>query len=136
MPRRRTFAPKPIQATWWDRHESVIIRPLREEDQEIVQDQLAEMVAGEGKNASMSLKLGTSRRLTMLQAIQSWTLTDEFGNPLPLTEQSIRDLAPEDADFIHSEINALNQPMTNDEKKDFSMPAVPGMQESPVISRQ
>jgi hypothetical protein len=132
MPRRRTFAPRDIRAPWWDAHETVIIRPLREEDNELIQDQLTEMIAGDAKNASMALKLGTSRRLTMLRAIQSWTLTDEAGRALPLNEQSIKDLAPEDADYIYSAINALNAPMSESEKKASSTPATPGSQASPA----
>lgn len=134
MPRRRTFAPKEIHANWWDAHEVVIIRPLREEDNELIQDQLTEMIAGDAKNASMALKLGTSRRLTMLRAIQSWTLTDEHGRPLPLNEQSIKDLAPEDADYIYQEINALNAPMSEAEKKASMSSAAPGSPANHEIS--
>ena len=70
-----------------------------------------------GAKNDMKLALGTSRRLTMLHGIESWTLTNEDASPLPLNEDSIRDLAPEDADYIYAEINALNQPMTSAEKK-------------------
>jgi hypothetical protein len=116
MPRRRTVSRKQIQAPNWDAHEVVFIRSLRDGDNQDIQDALAAMSPGE--KADMKLALGTSRRLTMLHGIESWTLTNEDGSPLPLCEQSIRDLAPEDADYIYKEINDLNAPMTESEKKD------------------
>lgn len=125
MARRRRTEDKTIRADWWESHETVLIRSLREADNEWIQDQLAESVMAAPnrresqaeQRAMMQYRLGTSRRLTMLRGIVSWTLTDELGNTLPLTEESIKDLMPEDADYIYSEINALNQPMTEDQKK-------------------
>ena len=118
MSRRRTVSRKQIQAPHWDAHEVVFIRSLREGDTEAIQDGLAAVATGTaGAKNDMKLALGTSRRLTMLHGIESWTLTNEDASPLPLNEDSIRDLAPEDADYIYAEINALNQPMTSAEKK-------------------
>jgi hypothetical protein len=117
MSRRRTIATQQIHADWWDGHEVVVIRSLRAEDTDWVQDQLAEMVTGKGKDASMALKLGTTKRLTTLRGVVSWTFTDELGNPQPFNEDALRMLAPEDADYIYGEINKLNQPMSEEEKK-------------------
>lgn len=116
MPRRRTVSRKQIQAPHWDAHEVVFIRSLRDGDNQDIQDELAAMSAED--RANMKLALGTSRRLTMLYGIESWTLTNEDGSPLPLSEKSLRELAPEDADFIYKAINEINAPMTEGEKKD------------------
>ena len=115
MPRRRGVTRKEVRAPHWDAHESVLIRSLREQDNETIQDELASMVGTE--NANMKLALGTTRKLTMLHGIESWTLTEEDGRPIAKSLEAIGNLAPEDADFIYAEINKLNQPMTADEKK-------------------
>ena len=127
MPRRRAIQEKKLQAPGWEPHETVLIRSLRAEDSDWIQDQLAELVTGDtGKNATMQMKLGTTRRLTMMRAVTSWTFTDEGGNPLLLTEQNLRGLALEDADYIYTEINKLNQPMSEEEKKASSQTANAG----------
>lgn len=128
MSRRRTVSRKQIQASHWDAHEVVFIRSLRDGDQQDIQDGLAAMSTGE--RSDMKLALGTSRRLTMFYGIESWTLTNEDGSPVPLCEQSIRELAPEDADYIYAAINALNQPMLAAEKKDSSTHASDGSKAS------
>lgn len=132
MPRRRTVSRKQIHADHWEPHEVVFIRSLRDGDNQDIQDELAAM-STDGK-ADMRLALGTSRRLTMLHGIESWTLTNEDGSPLPLNVQSIRDLAPEDADFIYAAINEINASMTDEEKKGSSTPASAGSKENPAIS--
>jgi hypothetical protein len=116
MSRRRTVSRKEIRAPHWDAHEVVLIRSLRDGDNQDIQDALAAVATGVAK-ADMKLALGTSRRLTMLYGIENWTLTNEDGSPLPLSEQSIRDLALEDAEYIYKAINEINVPMTGDEKK-------------------
>lgn len=131
MPRRKSITEKIIKAAHWDNNETVLIRSLREDDTEWIQDQLAE-VAQSGtatQPANMKLNLGTTRRLTMLRGIVSWTLCDDAGRILPVSEESLRGLAPEDCDFIYGEINKLNQPMTQDEKKDSSKTVSDGSQE-------
>ena len=118
MARRKGIEQKQIQADWWDPNEIVIIRTLKESDLEWIQDSMADMVAdGKKTNANMNLRIGTARRLTMLRGIASWTLTNELGNIMPLTEQALGELAQEDADFIYQAINELNQPLSEQEKK-------------------
>jgi hypothetical protein len=126
MPRRRTVTENVIHAPHWEAHETVLIRSLRERDNEAIQDKLAAMTAG--ADTDMKLALGTTRRLTMFHGIVSWTLTDEHGRPLPISMESIMDLFPEDADFIYGAINDMNQPMTEQEKKPSSTPADHGAQ--------
>jgi len=131
MPRRKSITEKIIQAPHWDNNETVLIRSLREDDTEWIQDQLADVQqdATSTEQGAMRLKLGTTRRLTMVRGIVSWTLCDEAGRILPKTEESLRALAPEDANFIYTEINKLNQPMSAEEKKDSSKSASDGSQE-------
>jgi hypothetical protein len=122
MARRKDFGQKQIQASWWDPNEVVIIRSLAEEDAEAIQDRLMELSqlpeAGKQQQPPEArMLLGSARRLTLLYGIQSWTFTDKNNKPLPLSEESIRRLAPEDGEFIYNAINAMNQPMSESQKK-------------------
>jgi len=114
MPRRRNITTKQIHADHWDNHEAVVIRSLNTDDEEHITDGLAAINAA----GQPQLHTGRNKRLTLQRAIVSWTLTDEHGRPTPLNEQSIRELAPEDSQYIFNEIQAINTPMTVEEKKD------------------
>ncbi len=119
MSRRRTITTKQVHAPHWDNHEAVVIRSLNTDDEEHITDGLAGIDAA-GKP---QVHAGRNKRLTLQRAIVSWTLTDEHGRPVPLNEQSIRELAPEDSQYIFEEIQALNTPMTIEEKKESTMNA-------------
>lgn len=114
MPRRRNITTKQVHADHWDNHEAVVIRSLNTDDEEHITDGLADLNAA----GQPQVHAGRNKRLTLQRAIVSWTLTDEHGRPVPLNEQSIRELAPEDSQHIFEEIQALNKPLSNDEKKD------------------
>jgi hypothetical protein len=114
MSRIKSITTKQIHADHWDNHECAIIRSMNTDDEECINDQIADVDA-EGK---VKLRTGRNKRLTLQRAIVSWTLTDEHGKPLPLNEQSIRELHPSDSQYIFDEIQKHNKPLTNDEKKD------------------
>jgi hypothetical protein len=113
MPRRRNITTQQIHADHWDNHEAVVIRSQNTDDEEFITDQLA----GIDANGKPTMHAGRNKRLTLQRCIVSWTFTDEHGRPTPLNEQSIRDLAPEDSQYIFEEIAKLNKPMTDQEKK-------------------
>jgi len=119
MPRRRTITTKQVHAPHWDNHEAVVIRSLNTDDEEHITDGLA----GVDASGKPQIHAGRNKRLTLQRSIVSWTLTDEHGRPVPLNEQSIRELAPEDSQFIFEEIQALNKPMTAEEKKESTTSA-------------
>lgn len=125
MPRRKSLTTTTIHAEYWEPHECVVIRSLNTEDEEYIQDGLASIDSA----GNTKIYAGRLKRLTLLRAIVSWTLTDEHGKPLPLSEQSIKELASEDSTYILSAVNALNQPMLPSEKKESSTPATPGIEE-------
>ncbi len=114
MPRRRNITTKQIHADHWDNHEAVVIRSLNTDDEEHITDGLA----GIDPSGQPRVYAGRNKRLTLQRAIVSWTLTDEHGKPTPLSEDSIRELAPEDSQYIFEEIQALNKPLTDAEKKE------------------
>ena len=123
--RRKSISTRTIHAEHWEPHECVVVRSLNTDDDEVIQDGLVSTdILGQ-----TSVHAGRLKRLTLQRAIVSWTFTDEQGRPLPLSEQSIRELAPEDSMYILSAINAINQPMLPDEKKDSSTPATTGTEE-------
>jgi hypothetical protein len=116
MPRRRNITTKQIHADHWDNHEAVVIRSLNTDDEEHITDGLADINA----TGQPQVHAGRNKRLTLQRAIVSWTLTDEHGRPVPLSEDSIRELAQEDSQYIFEEIQALNKPLTDQEKKDVT----------------
>ena len=123
MPRRRNITTSQVHSPHWDNHEAVVIRSLNTDDEEFINDQIADV----DENGKVKLRTGRSKRLTLQRAIVSWTLTDEHERPLPLNEQSIRDLAPEDSQYIFEQVQALNKPLTNAEKKDSTTNASPSI---------
>lgn len=125
MPRRKSLTTKTIRADYWEPHECVVIRSLNTEYDEHIQDGLASI----DNNGNTQIHAGRIKRLTLLRGIVSWTLTDEHGKPLPLSEQNIKSLANEDSQYIFSAIQALNQPMLPSEKKESSMTATNGLEE-------
>ncbi len=122
MPRRKSITTATIHAEYWENHECVVIRSLNTEDDEYIQDGLASI---DDKGVT-HIYAGRLKRLTLQRAIVSWTFTDEHSKPLPLSEQCIRELAPEDSNYILSAINAINQPMLPSEKKVSTTPATTG----------
>lgn len=122
MSRRKSISTKQIQAPHWDPNEVVIIRSLNTEDEEYIQDGLADIDA----NGSPSIHAGRVKRLTIARAIVSWTFTDEQNRPLPLNEDSIKGLAGEDSQYILDQVNAMNKPLSEDEKKASSTPSTTG----------
>ncbi len=121
MPRRKSITTKQVRAPHWEPHEAVVIRSLNTDDEEYIQDGLA----GIDPNGQPRIYAGRNKRLTLQRGIVSWTLTDEHNKPLPVSEQSIRELASVDSQFIFDEISALNKPMSESEKKASTMPATP-----------
>lgn len=121
MSRRKSITTTQVRAAHWDPHECVVIRSLNTDDEEMITDGLA----GIDASGSPRLYAGRNKRLTLERGIVSWTLTDEQNRPLPLNEQSIRGLAPEDSQFILSEIQALNTHLSAAEKKDSLTNATP-----------
>jgi len=125
MPRRKSLTTKTIHAEHWEPHECVVVRSLNTEDDEYIQDGLADI----DDKGTTHIYAGRMKRLTLMRAIVSWTLTDEHGNRIDVNEQNIKNLANEDSNYIYSAINALNQPMLPDEKKDSTPPATTGIEE-------
>lgn len=123
--RRKSLTTKTIHAEHWENHECVVIRSLNTEDDEYIQDELA----GIDDKGNTRIYAGRLKRLTLQRAIVSWTLTDEHNRPLEVNEKNIKELANEDSNYILSAIQALNQPMLPDEKKESSMTATPGDEE-------
>lgn len=150
MPRRKTFGTHQIHAEWWDAHEFVVIRELNAEDIEWLQDEATSLIAdSKAKNdGKVDVKLlnGTQRRLTLVRGIVSWTFTDAHNNPMPMPAytdnpkviaqrlQSLRSLAPEDAQYIYEQLDKINQPMTAQEQDDFLDNASTGLEESQAPS--
>lgn len=124
MPRIKSIRTKQIHAEHWEPHETVVIRSLNTDDEEYITDSLA----GIDERGNPRLYAGRNKRLTLQRGIVSWTLTDEQNRPLPFNEQSIRGLHPIDSQYIFEQINALNQPLTDDEKKDSMTPATPSIE--------
>lgn len=119
MPRIKEISTKSIQAPHWDPHETVVIRSQNTDDEEFINDQIADV----GEDGKVKLRTGRNKRLTLQRCIVSWTLTDSHGKPLPLDEQSIRDLHPSDSQYIFDEIQKHNKPLTTIEKKDATKSA-------------
>jgi hypothetical protein len=140
MPRRKGSAlqrTKQIHAEHWDAHEVVVIRALNGDDGEWIQDNMSEVVGNQNDPNQVTSKvlIGKAQRFTLMRGIDSWTFTDEAGNELPwpplthnesentriyrIRDKSISELAPEDRAFIATEINKLNQPMSEEEENDF-----------------
>lgn len=148
MARRKATQSKVIQAPHWDTHETVLIRSLTGDDFDWINDRMAvvDTTNVSAGAADMQMKLGTAQRLTIIRGIDSWTFTDENNNPMPWPplsrnesdnlaicqqrEQILKSVFPEDRLFIYNAINALNQPMSEEEKKDSSTPAVNGFSAS------
>lgn len=142
MSRRKQVQTKQIQAPHWDTHELVIIRSLTGFDNDWIQDRSSIMTAGE---VNVKILGGTTQRLTLLRGIESWTFTDANGQPLPwpplsmreadnaaayqVREKSLDHVFTEDRSYIFSEITALGQPMSEEEKKDSMMNVPPGSQD-------
>jgi hypothetical protein len=133
MARRKSITTETIHASHWDNHECVVIRSQNTDDEEWINDQIAGITA-DGK---ASIHGGRQKRLTLQRCIVSWTLTDEQNKPLPVNEQSIRELATEDSQYIFEAIGKLNKPMTDNEKKDAtpSASSSTGTAESPRKQR-
>lgn len=128
--RRKSITTKTIHADHWEPHEAVVIRSLNTDDDEQIQDGLA----GIDTTGRLVTHGGRMKRLTIQHAIVSWTLTDEHGRPLPLDEASIRSLAQEDSTYIFNEVNALNVPMKEAEKKPSTTPSTLGTEERATSS--
>lgn len=144
MARRKQVSTKQIQAPHWDPNEIVIIRSKTGYDDEWINDQSATMTAGEADSV-MKILGGTSQKLTLIRCIESWTFTDVNNQPLPWPPLSMREadnvaicqirakslehVFPEDRTFIFGEINAISQPMTEEEKKGSEKHAPTGMQD-------
>jgi hypothetical protein len=119
MSRRKSISTKQIKADHWDNNEIVVIRSLNTDDEENITDSLA----GIDASGQPRMYAGRNKRLTLQRGIVSWTFTDEQGVPLPLSELSIRGLAPVDSQFIYDQIQALNAPLTDAEKNASSTSA-------------
>ena len=128
--RRKSISTKTIHAEHWENHECVVIRSMNTEDDEIIQDGLADVDSA----GNTHIHAGRHKRLTLQRGIVSWTFTDEHSRPLDLNESNIKALASEDSTYIFSAIQALNAPMLPDEKKDSSMSATSGTQEKQSLS--
>jgi hypothetical protein len=142
MSRRKQVETKQIQAPYWDTHEIVIVKSLTGFDNDWIQDRSTVMTAGE---TNMRILAGTTQRLTLLRGIESWTLTDANNQPLPwpplsmreaenaaayqIREKSLDHVFTEDRSYIFGEINALGQPMTEEEKKGSSTSVTTGSQD-------
>lgn len=147
MSRRKQVQTKQIQAPNWDTYEIVVIRSKTGYDEEWIQDRSTTMVAGE---LNMKILGGTTQKLTLIRCIESWTFTDANNQPLPwpplsmreaenlaichIREKSLEHVFPEDRNFIFKEIDALSQPMSEEEKKGSTMQSSPGPQENHVSS--
>jgi hypothetical protein len=143
MPRGKQIQTKQIQGPGWDNHEIVIIRSKTGYDEQWIQDRSSTMVAGQ---MTITILGGTSQALTLQRCIEEWTLTDANNQRIPwpplsmheaenvaayqVRERSLEHIFPEDRNFIFNEITALSQPMTEEEKKDSSMNASPGLQDN------
>jgi hypothetical protein len=142
MPRQKSIQSKTVHADHWDNHEIVCIRGLTGYDSDWIQDQMMTQAAGQ----DMAIKIGTAQRLTLIRCIESWTFTDYNNNPIPwpplsineadngaickMREQSLAQVFPDDRAYIYGEINAINQPMKEDEKKGSSMNGNAGSHEN------
>ncbi len=124
MPRIKSPITKQIRAAHWDPHETVLIRSLTTGDEEYVTNNLSSFDSS-GKVITYA---GRSKILTIQRGIVSWTLTNESGQRLEVTEAEIRNLAPDDSQFILDEINAISKALSVDEKKASTMPATPGIE--------
>jgi hypothetical protein len=137
MPRRKTFGTHEIHADWWDNHELVIIKDLTSEDDDWISDKTSTMTVGE---ADMSMKWGTTRRLTLIRGIESWTFTDDHNRSIPFPPfkndpkviaartEALAGLASEDSNFIYGELNKRNQPMSEVEQEKLLTSASPGLE--------
>lgn len=147
MPRQKAVQSKTIHAEHWDNHEVVLIRGLTGYDNDWIQDQIVRQTAG---TDDMKIKVGAAQRLTLIRCIESWTFTDAFDQPIPwpplsqregdnlaicrVREKSLEHVFPDDRLFIYNAINALNQPLSEDEKKASSMNGNPGSQANTAAS--
>lgn len=122
MSRRKSPTTKQVRAEHWDNHETVLIRSLNTEDEEYITDNLVALDT-EGRAV---MHAGRSKRLTLVRGIVSWTLTDDNGRRIDLSEAAIKALAPEDSQYILDEINAISKSLSAEEKKASTTSATPG----------
>lgn len=159
MPRRKGSAlvqTREIRADHWDAGEVVIIRALNGDDGEWIQDNLAEVVTDaqqgtQDKKSTMNMRLGKTQRLTLIRGIAAWTFTEEGGTPIhwpqltghtesenariyKLRDRLISAIAPEDRVFIAREIDALNEPMNQEEQESFFENASSGTSDTAKVS--
>src|SRR2546423_12006204 len=71
-------------------------------------------------------ELSAMKMETLRQMIVSWTFTDDEGQPVPVTVQSIDGLKAPVADYIYRQIDALNAELSEEEQADFVDEPAPG----------
>lgn len=126
---------KTIRASWWDEDEEVEIRKwtIARRDRlfsEIMQISDVGTQAGAMKEAydeggieavseRFSSEITAAQVPVLMSGIKSWTFKNEEGNSVPVGRAWLSKLDPDDADFIASEIWALNRGRTPAAQESF-----------------
>jgi hypothetical protein len=132
MARRKGNTTAQIHAPWWDNNEVVLIRErVTHGDQRKIFANIATARIAQGQvDTKLDLQLMEIQGGMLLAMIAEWTLTDEKGTRLPLTQDSIDELATEDIDFIANENNIRNPQMTAEERDAFFKSGAPSSSEN------
>lgn len=107
-----------IHADDWEPSESVQIRPKLSFGDKLAIEKSMFTVRTEKGDVSMEAELTAMKQTTLERMIVGWTFTDEQGQPVPVTPDTIRSLDAETAEYIYEQINAQNPPRTKDEQQD------------------
>jgi hypothetical protein len=114
---RRTSTLIQIQAPWWEPGEIVYIRDVVSHGdrkamiKNMIQARVGQDADGGGGGAGsvdLNFRMEEVQEAMLLTMVSSWTLRDGAGKVLPLTAQSIDELADEDVAFICAEIDKRN----------------------------
>jgi hypothetical protein len=96
----------------------VEIQKLSQGDKDDLMDVLASMeIAGKSEKQLANMNLGKMRHFQRVRSIVGWNLKFDDGTPVPLTEQSIRELPEELVEDIDAAIEELNPEKLSDTKK-------------------
>jgi hypothetical protein len=82
--------------------------------------------AGRGGDVDVQAELAAMQMETLRQMITSWTLTDDDGQPVPVTPEAIDQLKGPVASYIYREIGKLNPDLSEEEAHDFAPEPAPG----------
>jgi len=101
----------------WEPHEQVILKgSITVADQEYVTNNYSKTATG--KDTSIEVQMGTGRFSLLDRMILRWTFTKN-GMPVPFNRNTVRKLPAHYSNRILEVIDAISQPMSEEEQDDF-----------------